>query len=90
MRWDPALGLIRRVGHQKPSGTIDELMGTLREEIAVLKKAGTTEFPVLIDAGEDVLWKDVVEVMDRCRSEGYDRLELVLVPVLRRKAAEKK
>jgi hypothetical protein len=38
----------------------------------------------VIDPGADVLWKDVVEAMDRCRREGFEWLEFA--PVLRRKA----
>jgi biopolymer transport protein ExbD len=88
LRWDPAAGgLVRRIRHWAPATTLDALMADVKAYHAALRKSGKTEGPVLIDAGGDVLWKDVIEVMDRCRAEGFEKLELV--PALRRKAAEK-
>jgi hypothetical protein len=39
------------------------------------KRAGKSEFPVLIDATEDVPWRDVIHVMDMCKREKLERIE---------------
>ena len=86
LRWDDAQGgLIRRVGHRTVVTSLDQMVAEVRQTIARLKEIGKSEFPVRIDAGEDVPWKHVIEVLDRCRSEGLENLEFV--PKLRRKAA---
>jgi biopolymer transport protein ExbD len=89
LRWDDALGgLIRGVPHRRSMATMDELMAGLREQVSDMQKAGKTEWVVEIDPGADVPWKHVIEVMDRCRSDGFENLEIL--PVLRRKAAPQK
>ena len=86
--WDESQGgLVRRVGEKTFVATADEMIAALRAELSALQKLGKTEWPVEIGAGPDVPWKHLIEAMDRCRSEG---LEMQVVPVVWRKAAEGK
>jgi hypothetical protein len=95
LKWDPKRREhIRRIGARPSVGSIAELRPTIRQMIADFKKVGRSlDYPVFIDAEDDltwngVSWREVVEVMDLCRAEGLDKFEFL--PLLRRKAAEKK
>jgi biopolymer transport protein ExbD len=76
MRFDPATGqTIRKVGNRGQVSTDDELMQIILQMTADYKRAGKSEFPVLIDATEDVPWRDVIHVMDMCKREKLERIE---------------
>lgn len=76
MRWDPNTNsTIRKVGNRAPVATDADLMGIILQMTADYKRAGKTDFPVLIDAVEDVPWRDVVHVMDLCKQENIERIE---------------
>ena len=66
----------RRVGHRMEAATVDELMDTIRAMIADYKKAGKTEWPIFIDAAPEVPWREVIQIVDRCAKEQFDRVEL--------------
>jgi biopolymer transport protein ExbD len=76
MRWDPQNNVtIRKVGNRGAARSDDELMGVIKQMDADYKKAGKRDYPVLLDATEDVPWEDVVHVMDLCKKESIERLE---------------
>ena len=76
MKWDPATGrTIRKVGNRGEVNTDSDLMQIVLQMTNDYKKAGKTEFPVLIDATADVPWSEVIHVMDMCKREKLDRIE---------------
>ena len=76
MKWDPAQGrTIRKIGNRGEINSDTDLMQIILQMTNDYKKAGKTEFPVLIDATADVPWADVIHVMDMCKIERLDRIE---------------
>src|SRR6185369_17701256 len=76
MKWDPANGrTIRKVGNRGEVNTDEDLMNIVIQMTNDYKKAGKSEFPVLIDATPDVPWQDVIHVMDMCKKEKLERIE---------------
>ena len=76
MRWEPLAGrVIRKVGNRAPVADDAELIGTLRDNIKDHAKMGRFDVPVLIDAMQDVPWKDVVHVLDLCKVEKVQRIQ---------------
>jgi biopolymer transport protein ExbD len=76
MKWDPAAArTIRKVGNRGEVNSDGDLMQIVLQMTNDYKKAGKTEFPVLIDATADVPWADVIHVMDMCKQEKLDRIE---------------
>ena len=76
MRWDPATNTTtRKVGNRGAVGSDDDLMTIIRQMAGDYKRAGKSEFPVLIDAMPEVPWKDVIHVMDLCKKENMERIE---------------
>jgi biopolymer transport protein ExbD len=76
MKWDATSGAtIRKVGNRGAVDSDQQLMETILSMTADYKKAGKSEFPVLIDATADVPWKDVIHVMDLCKGENIERIE---------------
>ena len=65
----------RRIGNRPPVSTDSELMQVILQMTSDYKKAGKTDFPVLLDAVDDVPWKDVIHVMDLCKQESIERIE---------------
>jgi len=90
LKWDSKRGERVRWVNGRSVGSLDALTAAVRELVATLRKMGRTELAVFLDVEQDLTWddapwKDVVEVMDRCRAEGLDQVEFL--PALRRKAA---
>ncbi len=76
MRWDANTNsTIRKVGNRGAVATDADLMAIILQMTADYKKAGKTDFPVLLDAVDDVPWKDVIHVMDLCKQENIERIE---------------
>ena len=76
MKWDPNRNAtIRKVGNRGETGTDQDLMTIVLQMTNDYKKAGKSEFPVLIDATPDVPWEDVIHVMDLCKKEKLERIE---------------
>lgn len=76
MRWDAnSNATIRKVGNRPPVATDSDLMAIILQMTADYKRAGKTDFPVLLDAVDDVPWRDVVHVMDLCKQENIERIE---------------
>jgi len=76
MKWDPATGrTIRKVGNRGEVNTDEDLMNIIIQMTNDYKKAGKSEFPVLIDATPDVPWQEVIRVMDLCKREKLERIE---------------
>ena len=93
LKWDPKRGERIRWINGRSVGSTDELMKGIRTLVTDLRRMGREELPVFLDADrdltwDDVAWKDVAEVMERCRAEGLESFEFQ--PLLRRKAAAKK
>lgn len=72
----------RRVGARKEAPTLEDLMVTVRAMVVDYKRAGKTEWPISIDAAPDVPWKEVLQVVDQCANERFDRVEFSLRPPL--------
>jgi biopolymer transport protein ExbD len=74
MRWVDNRTVIK-VGNRAPANSDNELMQTILQLSNDYKKLGKQDFPVLIDALEDVPWKDVIHVLDLCKKEKLERIE---------------
>jgi biopolymer transport protein ExbD len=78
MRWDPATRTtIRKVGSRDAFKNDTELQQIVQQMTNDHKKAGKMDPPVKIDATDEVPWKDVVHVVDLCKTIRIDRLEFV-------------
>ena len=76
MKWDPSRNVtIRKVGNRGEVNSDQALIDVVLQMTADYKKAGKSEFPVLLDATPDVPWEDVIHVMDLCKKEKLDRIE---------------
>ncbi len=76
MRWDGGSNnTIRKVGNRGAVSTDQELMQIILSMSGDFKRAGKTEFPVLIDATPEVPWQEVIKVMDLCKKEQMERIE---------------
>ena len=77
MRWNQATQATDRKVGSNAVGSDDALMKVINDMAAAYKKTGKHDFPVLIDALGDVPWKDVIHVMDLCKSqrEPIERIE---------------
>jgi biopolymer transport protein ExbD len=53
----------------------DELTEILKTQDADWRSQGRTDVPVVIDGEPGVPWKDVLEVLDRCRKSAIDHVE---------------
>src|SRR4029453_18639700 len=53
----------------------EDLVMELESRASDYAKAGNTTWKLLIDAGPDVPWQDVVHVMDLCKRHGIERIE---------------
>jgi biopolymer transport protein ExbD len=72
LRWDADCGMTRRkVGNRGAVSGDSELLQILQQCRKDWAKAGRTEVPVLIDAGEAVPWQDIVHVVDLCRESKF-------------------
>lgn len=81
LEWD-ARGEVtaRRVGNRPPAASDAELMRTVRDMASDYEKLHKKDFPVLIQAGRDVPWKEVVRVMDLCKRDKLERIEFAAPP----------
>jgi hypothetical protein len=90
LKWDPKRGERIRWVNGRSVASLDALAAAVRELVATLRRMGRVELALFLDVERDLTWDDaswreVVEVMDRCRAEGLEQFEFV--PALRRKAA---
>src|SRR5262245_27002291 len=83
MRWDASANTTKRklaargwVTNAGAAGD-SELMDIVMQMRGDYEKAGKTlaDIPVLIDALEDVPWRDVIHVMDMCKQRKLERIE---------------
>ena len=76
MKYDAGTGrTIRKIGNRGEINSDQDLMQIILQMTNDYKKAGKTEFPVLIDATADVPWSEVIHVMDMCKQERLERIE---------------
>jgi biopolymer transport protein ExbD len=68
---------VRRIGNRPPAASDAELMAIVLSMAADYRRVGKNDFPVLIQAGRDVPWQDVVHIMDLCKREGLERIEFL-------------
>lgn len=88
LKWDGNQTL-RKVGNRNPVTSDEELMSTIVSMTDSYKKAGKSEFPVLIDAEEMVPWADVLHVLDLCKLQtpALERIEFA-APIEYKKGSE--
>lgn len=76
MKWFPEVGgTVRKVGNRGMVESDEDLMAIVLQMVSDYGKAGKTDFPILIDASNDVPWRDVAHVVDLCRRENLQRVE---------------
>ncbi len=74
--WEPGSGsTMRRIGNRPPVASDQELMQIILSMGEDYRKVGKNDFPVLIQAGRDVPWQDIVHIMDLCKNQGLERIE---------------
>ncbi|HVR74480.1 MAG TPA: biopolymer transporter ExbD [Planctomycetota bacterium] len=71
---------VRRVGNRAPAADDAGLLRVVLAMTADYHKLGKKDFPVLIEAGRDVPWKDVVHVMDLLKKEHLEKIEFTAPP----------
>jgi biopolymer transport protein ExbD len=74
MRWDPAAGITRKVGNSSV-GSDSELMDAIRVRMADYERAHKPDAPVIIDSTADVPWREVVHVVDLCKTQKLSKIE---------------
>lgn len=76
MRWDaPTKVTVRKVAHNNPVGSDEELVRDIRQIADGYNQAGNTSWPLVIDGTAEVPWQDVVHVMDLCKRNQIERIE---------------
>lgn len=76
MTWDAAsCSVIRRVGSTVVSSD-EEMVSLVRGALERHARAGNPEAPAIVDARADVPWKDVIKVLDLCKANRIDKVEL--------------
>jgi biopolymer transport protein ExbD len=70
----------RRVGSRPPAESDAVLVEVVVSMTADYVKLGRKDFSVLIDAGRNVPWDDVVHVMDLLKKERIERIEFTAPP----------
>src|SRR5258706_8624355 len=78
MRWDATGNATKRkIGSRNWVGSDQELMDIVMQMRGDYEKQGKSlaDIPVLIDALEDVPWRDVIHVMDMCKQKRLERIE---------------
>jgi hypothetical protein len=93
LKWDSKRGERVRWVNGRSVGSLEEIQAAIRKIVADLRTMGRTEFVVFLDVEQDLTWDDgswreVLDVMERCRADGLDQFEFL--PALRRKAAAPK
>jgi len=66
---------VRKVGQRREVTSDEELMRTVLQMVQDYKKAGKTEWPIIVDAAPNVPWKDVIHVVDLCTKEDLNAIE---------------
>lgn len=82
MRRDPRGRLVRTVGDRLPVESEEELFSIILRMEADYRKAGKTVVPIFIDANGDVAWRDVADILEKCRKEGFEEFVLDPPPAL--------
>jgi biopolymer transport protein ExbD len=77
LRWNPETqSTLRAAGNRGPAASDEALMASVLGLARDWERVGKREFPVIQDATPDVPWRDVIHVMDLCKREKLDRIEL--------------
>ncbi|MCE9583511.1 MAG: biopolymer transporter ExbD [Planctomycetes bacterium] len=76
MKWDSATGLLTRKVNAQLIGSDEEMGAILQERIEKFKSLNRPDTPVIVDADPNVPWKDVITVMDICKSRKLEKVEL--------------
>jgi len=85
MMWHPAYGgLVRKVGNRGMVESDEELMGIVMQMVRDYGMAGRTDFPLVVDAADDVPWRDVLHLLELCRKEKLQRFEFTAPLPVRR------
>ncbi len=79
LRWDAASGTTTRSVAGKSVDADEQLVASIKGGMEALAAAGKTDAPLLLDGSADVLWGDIVHVMDLSKSAGVQRLEFVAI-----------
>ena len=76
MSWDSGTQqVIRKIGSQAFDSNA-ELIGAIKAGLSRHAAVGVPDAPTSIDAFPDVPWKDVIGVMDLCKTNGVTKVEL--------------
>jgi len=76
MKYDAGTGNVLRKVNAKPVESDTDLAAMLVEGISKYKSLGRPDTPVIIDAEPEVPWKDVIHVMDLCKVNKLEKVEL--------------
>ncbi len=77
LRWDATNGVtLRKIkGQQSYAGSDEELVGTICAMRDDYNGQGKTNWPLTLDAENDVPWADVIHVMDLCKQNKVEQIE---------------
>lgn len=75
MFWDKANNRTIRVYGRVTVRDDEQLQGLIRESYAGWVRLGKTDTPVIIDAAEEVPWKEVVNVVNLAKREKIDKIQ---------------
>lgn len=76
MKWDPTTNSTLRKVNAQMVNSDEELGSILVERIEKFKSLGRPDTPVIVDALPEVPWKDVIKVMDICKLNKLEKVEL--------------
>ncbi|NUN49633.1 MAG: biopolymer transporter ExbD [Candidatus Brocadiae bacterium] len=76
MKWDETTGETIRKVNAKQVGSNEELGLIMLEGINKFRTLGKLDTPVIVDAEPKVPWAKVIEVMDICKLNKLDKVEL--------------
>jgi biopolymer transport protein ExbD len=76
MKYEEATNEVIRKVNAKMVASDDELAELMKSGIEKFHSLGKKETPVIIDAEPKVPWFEVIKVMDICKKNGLDKVEL--------------
>lgn len=90
MQWNPETKETYRQFGKNVIKNDDQLQALIKDAYADAQRMGHPEKPVIIDAGELVPWKEVVNVVNLSKREGVDKIEFAAGKDYDKAAATKK
>ena len=76
MTCDPAVGEVTRRVNSNIVASDEELLGLVLAALSRFQALGKTDVPVILDATPGVPWKEVIRVMDLCKRNRIEKIEL--------------